>query len=64
MTQTIQCMKNIGFTEQQMEQCWKILAAILRLGRVSFAENDADEAHFSSPDAETEIRKAAELLGI
>ena len=64
MDQTIQCMKNIGFTEEQMEQCWQILASILRLGRVTYAENDADEAHFSSADAETEIRIAAGLLGI
>ena len=29
-----------------------------------YAENDEDEAHFASADAETEIRNAAQLLGI
>ena len=43
---TMACMRNIGFSEQEIDQIWQIIAAILNLGNVEYRVNpDNDEAH-------------------
>ena len=40
------CMRNVGFSEEEIDQVWQILAAILNLGNVSYrVDPETDEAH-------------------
>lgn len=59
---TMACMRGLGFDEEEIDQVWQILAAILNLGNVDYQVNpDNDEAHMQ--DA-TKIfaERAASLL--
>ena len=40
-------MRNCGFTEEEVDQVWQIIAAILNLGNVEYRVNpdENDEAH-------------------
>ena len=58
----MQCLESIGFTIEQIEQIWTIIATILRLGCVDYHTPDGEEAKFSSLLVEEHIKSGAELL--
>lgn len=58
---TLACMRSIGFSEEEIDQIWQILAAILNLGNVNYSENADDEASIE-PGSKAMALKAAELL--
>lgn len=56
------CMRSIGFTEEEIDSIWKILAAILNLGNVSYrVDPENDEAHIEDHTLPF-VERAAELL--
>ena len=58
---TLACMRNIGFTEEEIDQIWRIIFAVLQIGNVAYTVNDNDEAELA-PASAAFIQKAAELL--
>ena len=55
-------MRSIGFNEEEIDQVWQIIVAILNLGNVSYRVNpDNDEAHIEDSTRQYALR-AAELL--
>ena len=59
---TMACMRNIGFTEEEIDQIWQIIVAILNLGNVSYrVDSETDEAHIND-EARASVIKAGELL--
>ena len=40
------CLKNIGFSIEEIDSIWSLIAAILNLGNVTYrVDPDHDEAH-------------------
>ena len=54
------CMRNIGFTEEEIDQIWRIVFAVLNIGNVTY--NIDNEEATLNPASEQFIQKAAELL--
>lgn len=55
-------MRSIGFTEEEIDSIWQILAAILNLGNVDYRINpENDEAHIKD-NTRSYVTRAAELL--
>ena len=56
------CMRNVGFSEEEIDQIWQIIAAILNLGNVEYRVNpDNDEAHIQDATRSYAERVAALL---
>ena len=60
---TLACMRNCGFTEEEVDQVWQIIAAILNLGNVEYRVNaeENDEAHVQEATRPFAERAAALL---
>ena len=56
------CMRSVGFSEEEIDSIWQILAAILNLGNVSYrVDPENDEAHIEDA-ARPCVERVAELL--
>lgn len=51
----------VGFTEEETMDVWRIVAAILHLGNITFKEAGGESAEVANPDA---LAKVAELLAV
>ena len=55
-------MRSIGFTEEEIDSIWKILAAILNLGNVSYRVDPANDEAYIEDHTLPFVERAAELL--
>ena len=60
--EVLSAMKTVGFTEDESDSCWKVIAACLHLSKVEFENNEKDASVISS-GAEY-IERAAKMLSI
>ena len=59
---TMACMRTLGFTEEELDHIWEILAAILSLGNVEY-KFDEDKNEVSIEEhLHDSVRRAAELI--
>ena len=60
---TLQCMKNVHFTEDEIRQILDCVVAILNMGNVEFGEITEDKMG-PSADSKEYITTVARLLGV
>ncbi len=61
---TLDAMKIIGLTEDDIDAVLRTVAAVLHLGNVTFAKEDEDTAKLNGAKAEAELVTVADLLGV
>ena len=59
------CMRNLSFTEEEIDQVWQILVAILHLGNVEYKvdEDKGGEVHVTE-HCRGAVERASVLLGM
>ena len=55
------CMKSLGFADDEIDQIWSIIAAILNLGNITHEIDANDEAHVNQQSKKI-VARIAELL--
>ena len=60
---TESCMKSLGFSDDEIDQIWSIIAAILNLGNITHDIDANDEAHVNQEGKKT-VARIAQLLMI
>ena len=59
---TMACMRTLGFSDEEIDHIWEILAAILSLGNVEYKfDDDKNEVNIDE-SLHGNVRRAAELL--
>ncbi len=64
---TVQAMLNIGLSESDRNNVWRLTACVLHIGNVDFVEQDAGDGATGavvSQETVLSMRKAAELLDV
>jgi myosin-7 len=63
--ETVDCLTQIGLSQEEQESVFAIAAAVLHLGNVTFKESGSGD-HFAmiTPESESYLKKACILLGL
>lgn len=55
----MECMRKIGFSEDEIDQIWQIIVAILNLGNVTYQDGDSNDEVFITPESKVFAERAA-----
>lgn len=59
---TMACLRNLHFSEQEIDSIWQLVVAILHLGNVDYKVNLANEAVTVEESCHASVLRVAELL--
>lgn len=59
---TMACLRNLRFSEEEIDQIWQLLIAILHLGNVEYRIEESDDCAKITETSKKQVERSAELL--
>jgi len=60
--ETMECLRSIDFSEEDIEQIWQVVISVLLLGDIEYDVHDSDDTAHIKDQSMARLEKVAELL--